>query len=247
MRALLVWLACSAFVVVGSLALVGPFGGIAAAVAALAYLFVFAWLPRAAHRAFVKADFDRASRLFAASGWFRPGKGARQRSRLSRAACELGAGRWRSGLELAEGLKISELPEAELAVWNNNMAYALSRLEVRGGDALEHADAALQSRPRLAGFIHTRGIALLGLGRVDEAITVLEEAHSGEPNTEALEAERCYDLARAWLAKGEDDYACDYFDRSRRAAPSSSWAARATGELATRGVTPQPPPTDGIL
>ena len=46
-----------------------------------------------------------------------------------------------------------------------------------------------------------------------------------------LESERCYDLGLAWHKKGERDYAADYFDRARRAAPDSVWASRALAEL----------------
>jgi hypothetical protein len=83
-------------------------------------------------------------------------------------------------------------------------------------------------RPDLSDFRHTRGLVLLGLGRLDEALRELDavwQRRVSDNTSPLLEAERCYDLGSAWLKKG------DYFDRARRAAPDSPWAARAAAAM----------------
>jgi len=172
---------------------------------------------------------------------------ARRAARLSVCACELGAGRWQDGLEKIEELDSSSMERAERAVWNNNMAYALARLDRRHDDAIRFAREALGERPGLAGFVHTKGIALLAAGRTDDAIAALEAVYAEERTSDTLEAERCYDLGRAWAKNAEADYACDYFSRATRAAPSSRWAKLAAAELAERNMTPIRPPTEGLL
>jgi hypothetical protein len=57
-------------------------------------------------------------------------------------------------------------------------------------------------------------MALLAVGRVDDAIAVLDGMRSGGELPPRLEADRCRDLARAWTQKGETAYAEDYRQRA---------------------------------
>ena len=247
MRAIVLWAAISALLTALGGALFGPLGALIAAAACSFYLLVFAWLPRAAHRSFSRADYRRAARYFKLAGLVRISASARRAAKLSVCACELGEGRFEEGLTVIEKLPESKLEPGARAVWNNNVAYALARLEIRSTEAVAYANSALEKRPALPGFLHTRAIALLAAGRIEEAISGLEEAYTGDSTESPLEAERCFDLGRAWARKGEDDYACDYFNRARVAAPTSLWAGRAEAELRARGAAPSGPPTDGLL
>jgi len=135
---------------------------------------------------------------------------------------------------MLERIDPTRLRESARAAWHNNRAYALAR---SGGDpaqALADSDAAVALRPDLSGFRHTRGLVLLALDRVDEAIRELDAVWRRGAGEDAplLEAERCHDIGLAWSRKGEPDYAADYFERARRAAPGSLWSARAAAHLA---------------
>lgn len=210
----------------------------AAVVAAVALIAVAAavilWLPRMAHRAFQGGSFHRARRLYWLLGRVRASRSAARAAQLSASACDLALGDYGDALAQIEAVPESDLDEAGRAVWHNNRAYALARMGQRGEEAVRCATVAVELRPQVPGFRHTRGIALMSLGRLDEAIRELDEVWAcgaGEA-TGLLEAERCLDLGRAWQAKGEDDYALDYFARARRAAPRSSFAKEAARELA---------------
>jgi tetratricopeptide (TPR) repeat protein len=162
---------------------------------------------------------------------------------VSLAACALARFDHRGALALLEQVDVSSLSDAARAVWLNNRAYALSRLGESPEAALKDISEAIEMRPQVAGFRHTRGLALLALDRLDEAIRELDSVwrrHSLEEDSPLLEAERCFDLGMAWARKGETDYAADYFDRARRAAPQSSWALRAVTELNGTEQRPQP-------
>jgi tetratricopeptide (TPR) repeat protein len=191
-------------------------------------------LPRAAHRAFRRGAFGRAALFYTLLGWVRIDATARAALRLSTAACMLGRERHPDGLALLERIDPAALGESARAAWHNNRAYALAR---SGGDpaqALIEIDAAIALRPDLPGFRHTRGLALLGLDRVDEAIRELDAVWhrgAGEDTPPLLEAERCYDIGLAWARKGEREHAADYFERSLRAAPGSAWSIRAAARL----------------
>jgi len=213
-------------------------GGRAAFVAAVV-LFLSAGLllvvlPRSAHRAFRRGAFTRAALLYGLLAHIRIDREARAALRLSVAACMLGRERHRDGLALLDRIDPAALAESARAAWHNNRAYALAR---SGGDpaqALVDSDAAIALRPDLSGFRHTRGLVLLGLGRLDEAIRELDsvwQRSGGDETPPLLEAERCYDIGLAWSQKGEREYASDYFERALRAAPASPWAARAAKRL----------------
>ncbi|RMH37048.1 MAG: hypothetical protein D6689_21450 [Deltaproteobacteria bacterium] len=216
-------------------------GRLAAALTALGGLSAVAavaiGLPRAAHRAFRRGDAPRAALYYAVLRRLALDPDVRASADVSLAACDLARGRYASALRRLAAIRPDELPEPARAAWFNDRAYALAR---SGGDpaaALAAADRAVELRPAAPAFRHTRGIALLAIGRVDEAIRELEAAwHDAEgAPPPLLEAERCYDLGVAWQRKGERDYANDYFDRAQRAAPESTWAERARAALGDAG------------
>jgi tetratricopeptide (TPR) repeat protein len=213
-------------------------GGRAALVTALVLFgllgLILIVLPRMAHRAFRRGSFSRAALLYGLLAHVRLDRSARGALRLSVAACLLGRERYRDGLALLARIDPASLGESARAAWHNNRAYAFAR---SGGDpaqALIDSDAAITMRPDVTGFRHTRGLALLGLDRVDEAIRELDlvwQRGAGDDTPPLFEAERCYDIGLAWARKGERDYAADYFERAVRAAPGSAWAIRAAARL----------------
>ncbi len=214
------------------------FGRVAAILAALGVLIAFGmvlfWLPRAAHKAFRLGNYPRAKLIYRILGRSYVSVSARAAVDVSIAACEIARADFDSALEWLARVNVDQLSDAAKAAWHNNRAYALARGGTDPDQALNHIEAAIGLRPDVAGFRHTRGVVLLSLGRTDEAIRVLDDLWNelaGNEKVAMLEAERCYDLGRAWRTKGEHDYATDYFERARRAAPESSWAVRASEHL----------------
>jgi hypothetical protein len=57
-------------------------------------------------------------------------------------------------------------------------------------------------------------MALLALGRTDEAIAILDGMRTGGELPRRLEVDRCRELARAWDQKGQSAYADDYRARA---------------------------------
>jgi tetratricopeptide (TPR) repeat protein len=227
------------------------YGRLAAALTALGELIALAavtiWLPRAAHRAFERGGFGRSAFHYHVLRWLTLDREARRSIDVSLAACDLARGEHARALRRLGAIEPDQLGEAARSAWLNNRAYALARSGRDAAAALDCADRAIALRPEVPGFRHTRGVALLALGRTDEAIKELDAVWSaleGDPPP-MLEAERCCDLGLAWTRKGERDYARDYFIRAQRAAPDSVWAARAADALgdadealATRAVLP---------
>jgi tetratricopeptide (TPR) repeat protein len=237
-----------AAVVWGAAQLGSRWGMLAAAACLLGAATVWRWLPRAAHRRFRRGDYRRAALYYRLLRGLRLSRETRAGIDVSLAACALAREEWERASALLERIDPEPLSSAARAAWLNNRGYALAR---GGGDcaaALHLADQALALRPDVAGFRHTRGLALLGLGRVDEAVRELDSMWgdiAGDEQRALLEAERCFDLGRAWRRKGEIDYARDYFERARRAAPGSRWSERAQGRLGD-GSSPGPPLADLI-
>jgi tetratricopeptide (TPR) repeat protein len=235
LRAVLI-VGVGAAAIVGASA-IGPGAGVAAFTLIVLGLFAFVvLLPRAAHRAFERGDFDRAARLYRILRPFVVDPGIRGALDVSLAGCRLAGADWRGALAELERVPGDALAPSARAAWLNNRAYANARGPIDAAAALRDAEAAMALRPDVAGFRHTRGIALLALGRTDDAIHELDTvwrklAHEELPPL--LEAERCFDLGHAWLKKGEPDYARDYFQRARAVAPVSPWA-RAAGEAMAR-------------
>jgi predicted Zn-dependent protease len=93
-------------------------------------------------------------------------------------------------------------------VWLNNRACAV--LERDPQAALALIDEASALRPDVPALQHTRGMVLIAVGRIDDAIAVLDGMRAGGELPPRLEADRCRDLSRAWDKKGESDYAEDY-------------------------------------
>lgn len=233
LRSALLWSIAFAAIYAGFAVSRGVGGAVAAAVVVLV-VSVRSVLPRAAHRAFVRGNPRRARLTYGLLGTLSPRPEARAACRLSRAACTLAAGAHGRALVELDRIDGDRLGEPARAVWLNNRAYALARLERDLPRALDLARRAVELRPDVAGFRHTRGLVLLGLGRTDEAIRDLDAVwrEGGEGRMPSLlEAERCFDLGCAWWRKGERDYADDYFRRSRQAAPGSPWADRALERL----------------
>lgn len=197
--------------------LLGPRGiPVGIAVATVLTLALVMWLPRAAHAAFVAGRFERAARryrLLAALAF----TAARERAaRLSLSGCELGAGRPQPAAAALAAIDGGVLEASERVVWLNNRACAA--LDA-GGDApaaLVLIDEAIAMRPDVPGVQHTRARALLAVGRVDDAIAVLDAMRAGGELAPALEAERCRELAVAWERKGQREYADDYRERARQ-------------------------------
>jgi predicted Zn-dependent protease len=173
------------------------------------------WLPRAAHAAFEAARYARAARryrLIAAVAFTT----ARERAAvLSRAGCDVAAGRTTAAERLLARFDGVALEPAERVTWLNNRACVA--LEI-GGDphaALELVEQAVALRPDVPAVQHTRATALIAVGRIDDAIGVLDAMRTGGELSPALEAMRCRELATAWDHKGQPDYAADYRDRAR--------------------------------
>jgi predicted Zn-dependent protease len=187
--------------------------GVAASV--LATLALVLWLPRAAHAAFEAARYPRAARryrLIAASAF----SAARERAALlSRAGCDLAAGRLAAAEQQLARFDGAALDLAERVTWLNNRACIALEAGRDPAAALVLADDAIALRPDVPAVQHTRATALIALGRYDEAIGMLEAMRAGGELAPALEAVRCRELARAWEHKGQPDYAADYRDRAR--------------------------------
>jgi tetratricopeptide (TPR) repeat protein len=220
-------------------------GGAIGAFAAVMILAgaILVWLPRAAHRAFLRGRHRRAMLYYRVLRRFFFDRGARASIDVSLGACALAEGDHERALALLARVDPELLGESARAAWLNNRGYALARSGDDPGAALESAAEAIALRPDVAGFRHTRGIALLALGRLDDAIRELDAVwreQTAAESTPLLEAERCYDLGVAWARKGERDYARDYFERAHRAAPDSTWAAQAARELDKVGAAPRP-------
>lgn len=191
-------------------------------------------LPRLAHRAFEQGRHARAARLYAVLRAAIIDPATRGAVDVSLSACALARGDFAGALALLERLDAGRLGPAARAALLNNRAYARARGGVTPAAALGEVEEAMRLRPDVAGFRHTRGVVLLALGRVDEAIAELDAVWSRMGDAEAtalLESERCFDLGMAWLRKGERDYARDYFQRARSVAPASPWARKAGQQL----------------
>ncbi len=184
-------------------------------VALLATAWLLLWLPRAAHAAFRAGRFPLAGRRYGLLVVL-AFTGPRARAALlSRAACEVARGRAaRAVAHLAE-VDTSALAVSERVVWLNNRACAALDAREDPRPALALVEEAVGLRPDVPAVQHTRAQALLAVGRVDDAITVLDAMRTGGELTPWLEAERCRDLATAWERKGQADYADDYRDRAR--------------------------------
>jgi predicted Zn-dependent protease len=180
-----------------------------AGLSVLFVLWVWLWLPRMAHDAFEAGKFDRALRRYRLLSVLATSKTRARASLLSRAGCYVATGDVTRADAILDRMDRAALSPAEDAVWLNNRACA--RLAANeGAAALQLADEASALRPDVPALQHTRGLALLALGRVDDAIAVFDGMRAGGELPKFLEAERCRDLAKAWSQKGQTAYAEDY-------------------------------------
>jgi predicted Zn-dependent protease len=208
--------------IVVAVALPGIGGGLAdrigavagAGAAIVAVLGFWIWLPRAAHAAFEAGRHARAARRYRVLEAITWSTVRARAARLSRIGCAVAAGELDLAERLGGDIDGAGLAAAERAVWLNNRACAAL---AGGGDpqaALALVDEASALRPDVPAVQHTRGMALLAVGRIDDAIGVLDGMRAGGELPARLEAERCRELARAWSAKGEAAYADDYRARA---------------------------------
>jgi predicted Zn-dependent protease len=187
---------------------VGAIVGIAIAV--VGSLWLWLWLPRSAHAAFEAGRFGRAARRYRVLGLV-ASSAARERSALlSRVGCSVAMGELVAAETLLARIDGEALDPSERAVWLNNRACAALAAERDPQAALALIDEASALRPDVPALQHTRGMALLAVGRVDDAIAVLDGMRAGGELPPRLEADRCRDLSRAWDQKGEAAYAEDY-------------------------------------
>jgi predicted Zn-dependent protease len=192
----------------------GAWAGALCACLATAWLLV--WLPRAAHAAFEAARFPRADRRYRLLGSLAFSRKRERAAALSRAGCRIATGSLAAASAALAAIDPAALDGAERVVWLNNRACLA--LEA-GGDApgaLALVEEATALRPDVPAIQHTRARALLAVGRLDDAIAVLDAMRGGGVELPPrLEAERCRELARAWERKGQADYAADYRERAR--------------------------------
>ncbi len=181
-----------------------------AGLSVLLLLWLWLWLPRLAHAAFEAGKYRVAARRYR---WLQRVATSRVReraARLSRAACAVADGDLEVAEQLLAAIDVSTLAAAERAVWLNNRACAQLASGQDALAALALADEATGLRPDVPALQHTRAMALINVGRIDEAIAILDGMRSGGELPARLEADRCRELARAWERKGETAYAEDY-------------------------------------
>ena len=197
----------------------GPLAAVlGAAGSLLATLWLWLWLPRSAHAAFEAGRHARAARRYRMLGALAGTLRRERAAQLSRAGCYVVAQALPEAERLLAAIDASALEPAERAVWLNNRACAQLAAGRDAAGALALADEATALRPDVPALQHTRGMALLAVGRVDDAIAVLDGMRAGGELSPRLEAERCRELARAWAEKGEHAYADDYRQRALRPA-----------------------------
>jgi predicted Zn-dependent protease len=195
--------------------LLGRAGAIAGVVLSLlSLLYLWLWLPRLAHAAFEAGKFTVAARRYL---WLQRVAHSAPRERvalLSRVGCAVSSGDLERAERLSAAFDPTQLAAAERAVWLNNRACAQLAANQDPTRALALADEAGALRPDVPALQHTRAMALIAVGRIDDAIAVLDGMRTGGELPPRLEAERCRELARAWTQKGESAYADDYRQRA---------------------------------
>jgi predicted Zn-dependent protease len=207
-------LACASVVVLlpfaGGNAL-GRAGALAgAALGVIVVLWLWLWLPRSAHSAFEAGKFAAAHRRYRLLGMLATTSLRERAARLSRAGCLVAENQLAGAERLLAAFDGTQLAGAERAVWLNNRACAVLAAGADPQAALVLVDEASAIRPDVPAVQHTRGMALLAVGRIDDAIAVLDGMRTGGELPARLEAERCRDLAKAWAQKGQAAYAEDY-------------------------------------
>jgi predicted Zn-dependent protease len=193
-----------------------PWGSIGVVSALLATVWLVIWLPRSAHHAFEAARYARALRRYHVISSLAFTARRTRAAQLSRAACHLAAGRHEAAAELLATIEDAGLDPAERVVWLNNRACAALDAGAEDPHAvLALVEEATALRPDVPAVQHTRARALIAVGRLDDAISVLDAMRTAGELPLRLEADRCRELAAAWERKGQNDYAADYRDRAR--------------------------------
>jgi predicted Zn-dependent protease len=187
-------------------------GGVLAGVALsiLTLLWLWLWLPRSAHSAFQAGKYAAALRRYRLVGLFATTSARERAAMLSRAGCLIASSELAPAERLLAIIDDADLAGGERAVWLNNRACAALAAGSDPQAALALVEEASALRPDVPALQHTRGMALLAVGRIDDAIAVLDGMRTGGELPARLEAERCRDLAKAWAQKGEIAYAEDY-------------------------------------
>lgn len=206
------------------------FGSVPGAIMAGLSLGLFALgtrllVPRFAHAMFTSGRHVDARRYYQLLALVSLLPRRRAAALVSCAGTYLAVGRYDDGAAVLARIDPARLDAATRAGWLNNRAYAALRTGARGAAAeaaLADVRAALASHPDVPGLLHTEALALLALGRLDEAIAGLEALWDHD-SPARLEAERCDDLATAWALRGEPAYADDYRRRAARALPDAPW------------------------
>ncbi|MDQ3368679.1 MAG: hypothetical protein M3680_24890 [Myxococcota bacterium] len=181
----------------------------------LATIWLLILLPRAAHRAFEAGRYAKAARRYRFIGAISFTARRDRAALLSRAGCDVAAGRPAAAEALLATIDPAVLDTTERVVWLNNRACVALDTGRDAATALGWVEEATSLRPDVPAIQHTRARALLAAGRIDEAISVFESMRAGGELSPRLEAERCRDLAAAWDHKGHADYAADYRERAR--------------------------------
>jgi predicted Zn-dependent protease len=189
--------------------------------AILATLWLLIWLPRSAHRAFEAARFARAARRYRLIGSLAFTRRRERAAALSRAGCSIATGKLDAASDVLDGIDPAALDPSERVVWLNNRACVALEAGRDAAAALALVEEATALRPDVPAVQHTRARALLAVGRLDEAIAVLDAMRTAGELPAHLEAERCRELALAWERKGQADYAEDYRARARLHAAAS--------------------------
>jgi predicted Zn-dependent protease len=199
------------FLPVATTAAFGRSGAIAGiALSLFALVFLWLWLPRLAHGAFEAGKFAIAGRRYRWLERLAPSNARERAARLSRAGCFVSTNDVEQAERLLSAIDASQLAIGERAVWLNNRACAVLAAKRDPLGALALADEAGALRPDVPALQHTRAMALIEVGRLDDAIAILDAMRAGGELPARLEADRCRELARAWAQKGHDAYAEDY-------------------------------------
>lgn len=185
-------------------------GGAGFAISLIVLLWIWIWLPRLAHDSFEAGKYDIAARRYRWLEWIAHRAHRERAARLSRAGCAVASGDIEGAEKLLARIDTEGLAAAERAVWLNNRACAQLAAGQDPSAALALADEAGALRPDVPALQHTRAMALIAVGRVDDAITILDGMRTAGELPPKLEADRCRELARAWAQKGETAYAEDY-------------------------------------
>jgi tetratricopeptide (TPR) repeat protein len=203
-------------------------------------------IERFAHSSFEDGQHRQARILYKILRVTSFDRGKRAAIDVSLAGCKLARDDFSGALRDLERIDPTWLSPSEKAAWLNNRAYARARGRLDAAAGLAEVNDAMKLRPDVPGYRHTRGVVLIAMDRLDDAIvdldTVWSDLAADKAASVLLEAERCYDLGTAWARKGETDYARDYFLRARGIAPRSTWSTRAAEWLRGGGPGPGPGP-----